>query len=119
VPTFFKYFLGKQFVGSGVFVSWIALGYAFKGMYLMVVNYIFYVEKTQILAMVTFLTAGINCILNYMFIGHYGAIGAAQATTIVYFINFLLVWYLSAKVYPMPWNLVSNQKKVNRKDENT
>jgi len=71
----------------------------------MVVNYIFYVKKTYILAWVTFFSAGINIILNYFFIKANGAIGAAQATTITFFVQFIIVWILSAKVYKMPWNL--------------
>lgn len=104
-PWFMKYFIGKQFAGASIFVVWIALGYAFKGMYLMVGNYIFYAQKTSILAWVTFLAALMNIILIYIFIHAFGAIGAAQATAIVYLIKFILTWILSAKVFKMPWNL--------------
>lgn len=102
-PIFLKFFLGKSFNESSIFVIWVALGYAFQGMYLMVVNYIFYEQKTSLLAMVTFITAILNIILNYFFIKEFGAVGAAQATTIVYAIKFVMVWILSAKVHKMPW----------------
>jgi Na+-driven multidrug efflux pump len=42
-------------------------------------------------------------VLNYFFINAFGAIGAAQATSVVFFIKFILVWVLSAKVHKMPW----------------
>ena len=71
----------------------------------MVVNYIFYIKKTYILAWVTFASAGMNIVLNYFFIKANGAIGAAQATTITFFVQFIMVWILSAKVYKMPWKL--------------
>lgn len=102
-PYFFKFFISKNFYFAYKYVLWIALGYAFQGMYFMVVNYIFYVKKTYILAWVTFISAGINILLNYFFIKANGAIGAAQATTITFFIQFIMVWILSAKVYKMPW----------------
>lgn len=104
-PYFLKFFVSKNFYFAYKYVLWIALGYAFQGMYLMVVNYIFYVKKTYILAWVTFFSAGVNVVLNYFFIKANGAIGAAQATTLTFFIKFILVWTLSAKVYKMPWSL--------------
>lgn len=105
-PIFLNVFLGKAFNESSVYVIWIALGYAFNGMYLMVVNYIFYEQKNSILAMVTFATALLNIVLNYFFIRKFGAIGAAQATTIIFAIKFVVVWVLSAKVHKMPWKEV-------------
>ena len=104
-PYFLKFFVNKNFYFAYKYVLWIALGYAFQGMYFMVVNYIFYVKKTYILAWVTFTSAGVNIILNYFFIKANGAIGAAQATTITFFVQFIMVWILSAKVYKMPWKL--------------
>jgi len=112
-PYFITIFTGEAFGGSSIYVVWIAMGYAFNGMYLMVVNYIFYSEKTHILAMITFFTATLNVILNYFFINIFGSIGAAQATTITYFIKFILVWYLCAKVYKMPWNFLGKFTKRN------
>lgn len=37
-PYALRGFLGKSFEGSSIYVVWIAMGYAFQGMYLMVVN---------------------------------------------------------------------------------
>jgi len=112
-PTFLKFFVSKNFYFAYKYVLWIALGYAFNGMYFMVVNYIIYVKKTYILAWVTFSSAGINIILNYFFIKANGAIGAAQATTITFFVQFIMVWILSAKVYKMPWRInFINRKKI-------
>ncbi len=102
-PWLLSVFVGKEFQGSVVFILWIAMGYAFNGMYYMVVNYIFYMERTHLLAWTTFLGATINIILNYFFIKLNGAVGAAQATSLSHGITFIFVWYLSARVYPMPW----------------
>lgn len=102
-PYFLKYFVSKSFFSSYQYVIWIALGYAASGMYYMVVNYIFFVKKTYLLAWVTFFTACVNALLNYFLIRCNGAVGAAQATTISFFLTFVLVWALSAKVYKMPW----------------
>jgi O-antigen/teichoic acid export membrane protein len=104
-PWFLSFFVGPQFGGSGQFVLWIALGFAFNGMYKMVVNYIFYVRKTSMLAWVTFSTAIVSIVINYFAIKYLGAIGAAYTYALISFITFLLVWVLSNRVYHMPWNL--------------
>jgi len=105
------FFGSKDIYFAYKYVLWIALGYAFQGMYFMVGLYIFYVKKTYILAWVTFSSAGVNIVLNYFFIKANGAIGAAQATTITFFVQFIMVWILSAKVYEMPWRNVIFSKK--------
>lgn len=104
-PWFLSFFVGQKFAGSHVFVFWIALGYAFSGMYKMVGNYIFYAQKTYILAWVTFFSALLNIVLNYFLIKYNGAVGAAQASTITHFVFFILTWLFSSKVYNMPWLL--------------
>lgn len=104
-PPFLRFFVGKQFSQSSIYVAWIALGYAFNGMYMMVGSYITFTQKTMYLSWVTAISAALNIILNYFLIIRYGAIGAAQATTIIYAIKFILTWRLSAKVYHMPWRL--------------
>ena len=105
-------FVGPQFAGSSQFVLWIAVGFAFNGMYKMVVNYIFYVRKTYILAWVTFSTAIVSIVINYFAIKYLGAIGAAYTYALMGFVTFLLVWLLSSRVYPMPWNL-RKQREMN------
>jgi O-antigen/teichoic acid export membrane protein len=102
-PWILKFFVGKEFLNANRYVLWIALGYAFNGMYKMVVNYIFFVQKTYILTLLTFLTAILNIIFNYFLISINGAVGAAQATTLSFFIVFVLTWFISNKVYHMPW----------------
>ena len=106
-PYFLKFLVGKSFYSAYRYVMWIALGCAANGMYFMVANFIFYVKKTYIFAWTTSLSAAINIGLNYFLIRANGAIGAAQATTITFFISFVLTWILSAKVYKMPWVLWS------------
>lgn len=97
--------LGKNFVNAGQFILWIALGFAFNGMYKMVVNYLFFVKKTYLIGGLTIFTAALNIILNYLLINKYGAIGAAYATAMALFIQFLITWIICVRVYDMPWLL--------------
>lgn len=102
---FLSYFVGDQFSNSSIYVGWIALGYAFHGMYFMVVNYIFYAKKTKYIGIVMTILASLNIMLNFFLVPNFGALGAAYATTLVYLLEFVVMWIIASKIYPMPWNL--------------
>jgi O-antigen/teichoic acid export membrane protein len=108
-PFILNIIVDEKFSGSSVFVLWIALSFAFSGMYKMVVNYIFYVEKTYILAWITFGSSMINLICTYYFIKQFGAVGAAMSASLVSFCFFVFTWLYSSKVYKMPWRLSLNK----------
>ncbi|MBL4625703.1 MAG: oligosaccharide flippase family protein [Flavobacteriales bacterium] len=103
VPFIMSVFIGNQYVDAAQFILWIALGFAFNGIYKMFVGYLFYLKKTNHIAVVTIITALINIGLNYIFISDYGTIGAAYATCISFFIQVLIVWGVSLRMYKMPW----------------
>lgn len=109
-PWFLTFFVGPKFLGSGQFVFWIAMGFAFNGMYKMVVNYIYYERKTYILAWITISMALISIVANYFAIKYLGAIGAAYTYAGMSFVTFFVVWYASARVYKMPWLLLWGEK---------
>ena len=104
-PIILTFFVGNNFYGASKYVIWIAIGYAFEGIYLILGNYIFYAKKTYLLSLVTFACALCNLILNYLLIKHNGALGAAQSTCFTYLVFCTLTWFLSSKVYKMPWML--------------
>lgn len=102
-PVLLKVFVSKEFAGSGAYVFWIALGYAFTGMYYMISGYIFYTQRTIYISIITLSLSALYVLLNYFFVKSKGAIGAAQATTILFFLRFVFTWILASKVYKMPW----------------
>jgi len=110
-PLIVRFFIGPGYEMAEGIIIWLAIGYAFNGMYKMVTNYIFYVEKTIYLAIITFFTSIINLLLSYIFIIYNGLVGAAQATAVSYLISFIFTWILSNKLYKMPWgNILRNRK---------
>jgi O-antigen/teichoic acid export membrane protein len=102
----------ENYHGGTVYVIWIAMGYAFNGMYTLVFPYGVHVGKTSYLGITTFSAAIVNLIANYYLISINGALGAAQATLISYIIMFGSVWWYSNKLFPMPW---FNSFKRNRR----
>lgn len=103
-------FLGKSYASGMELVLWIALGFAFNGMYKMVGVYFFYAEKTGFLALISIITAGFNIILAILLVPDYGYFGAAIGTMISFFTQFVVTWWFGNKIYPMPW-LGSNKRK--------
>ena len=103
--------MDEKFKSSIQYIIYFAIAFAFQGMYFMITNYIFYVKKTQILSYITFSTAIFHIGLLYILINLNGAIGAAQASLVSFFITFILTWYLSNKVYSMPWSFGLFRKK--------
>lgn len=108
-PWFLSFFVGKNFEGASQYVFWIALGYAFNGMYKMVTNYLFYTENTKILTVITLLAGILNVILSYVLIKLNGPIGAAQATAAAFLLSYLLTWFAVTRLHPMPWNPFKKQ----------
>jgi len=45
----------------------------------------------------------LNCLFNYWLIKVYGAIGAAYATALSFFIVFVIVAYYGNKLIKLPW----------------
>lgn len=108
------FFLGESFIGSSELIIYIAIAFAFDGMYYMVTNYLFFVKKTHVLAYVTFTTSVVHIVFLIYLIKLNGILGAAQAGLISYAVTFFLVWFLSNKYYPMPWLEVINFKGSNK-----
>jgi len=97
------YFVAPQFFEAGQYIFWVALGYAFRGVYQIFFPYLVHINRTSFLAASTVLAAIINLVLNYVLIDLFGAIGAAYATTGAYFVSAALVFLYQQRNYHMPW----------------
>jgi O-antigen/teichoic acid export membrane protein len=106
-PVLMPLVLGPAFRDSGRFVSWIAVGFAFNGMYGAVAGFVFYAERTAILSWITGASAAASMALNFLLVPRYGAIGAAQAAAAALLMKFALTWIAAERVRPMPWRLAA------------
>jgi O-antigen/teichoic acid export membrane protein len=104
-PYILSVLVGKEFQGASEFVLLISLGYAFNGMFRMVVCYIGFARRTYLIAVASGTACVVNLVLNYVLIKRNGAIGAAQSTFISFVVLYLVAFYLSSRVYKMPWRL--------------
>ena len=101
------FIVGDNYKGAESYIIWLSLGYAFTGMHMMVVAYIYYSKKVKLYNIVTIVVILSNVVFNYIFIKAKGAVGAAQATMIVNIISFSLTWILATKVHKMPWKITN------------
>ena len=106
--------IDPSYRSAKTYVIWVSLGMAMQGMYFMVFPYLVHLGKTNILGLLTGITAVVNLIGNYVLIGFNGTVGAAQSTLISYTFLFLAVWLYVTRVYPMPWFNSGIIKKVQR-----
>ena len=103
LSPWFSLFVGKNFaIDQHVFFLILTAG-VFTSMYFMFNNYIFFSNRTSYLSLMTIGCGIFNLGASYFLIKANGLIGAAQATALTQLAFFLLAWFLSHKLHPMPW----------------
>lgn len=104
-PLVYPYLLGDKFQSASSITQLIIVAMIFEAFYYITVNYIFYAKKTRGLAKITFSMAFFHILMSYILIVFlsfdYHAI--AYSMILSSFIQFILVWWFSNQVYPMPW----------------
>lgn len=96
-------FVDEHFHKAKKYLFFLIMAGVLDGFYLLVVNYIFYVKKTQHLAAITLISAVIHIATALVLIDIIGMMGVALASVISGVSYFVLTWMLSARVYHMSW----------------
>lgn len=112
-PLLFRFFINSTYGSAVQYVFWIGLGYFFWGFYIIFAGYIFYLKKTKILGYLAIFNVVLNCALNYVLIKWLGAIGAAYATCVSFFVVAVIIGLIVNKLHPMPWVSFFGNKKPN------
>ncbi|MEY8215027.1 MAG: oligosaccharide flippase family protein [Colwellia sp.] len=102
-PYIYQYFIAEAYHSSIIYVQWLLLGFFFLAIYTLFCDYIFYIQKSYLLSIVTFVNVVFTLMFNYVFITEYGAIGATYAFALSSAFACLMVIVISTHVYPMPW----------------
>ena len=102
-PALLGLLVGEQFRAAAPIVVYVALGFAFGGMYYMVTNYVFFARRIARLAAVTISCGLLNVALSYWLLQWRGLVGAAQAYMLAQAALFLATWWLAQRSRPMPW----------------
>jgi O-antigen/teichoic acid export membrane protein len=125
VATYYAVFIGLVYLGIVLFrkeifrfyasqsydislsniVPFVALGYVIFGFYLIMLPGVFFKDKTVFLLVASLTGALINIILNIILVPKLGIMGAAYTTVIGYFIMFVILYYLSSRIYKIHYEL--------------
>ncbi|ULT28256.1 polysaccharide biosynthesis C-terminal domain-containing protein [Sphingobacterium sp. E70] len=93
----------SKYLESKDFIIWAIISQAFQGFYLLFVNYLFFTNKTKLLATITITCSILQVTLSYVLVDYLGAIGAAYSSVVISFINFIAVMFAAIKAIDMPW----------------
>ena len=102
-PLFFRFFVDQSYAGATAYVFWIGLSYVLWGVYILFAGFLFYAKKTGFLGGLAVVNVILNILLNYFLILEFGALGAAYATCISFFVVAVIVAWKAMQLYPMPW----------------
>ena len=91
MPFVYEFYVGNVYKVDRSIYATLIFAYFFNGLYRFKVSYLFYYENTLAVAKLSFITAAINLILNYICIKEWGLYGAAFATVVSYFVLYILL----------------------------
>jgi len=90
----------------------VALAYVFSGAGVVVNVGMFLKKETKFIAYTTLAAAAINILLNFILIPHFAMFGAATATLLSFLFLFLISYYVSNRLYPIPYEVYKIGKMV-------
>lgn len=99
----FPYLLDEAFSSADVFVMWIALAYAIRGIYQLMLLYLLHLGRMKFLPLNTSVAVVVNLVLNYYLITANGPVGAAQASLVAFSVMSLGTWWYAHRIHRMPW----------------
>lgn len=103
IPKVLIVFFNPVYAPTAIHIPWMFLSIGFGGMYFAFCNYIFYAERTELISFATLLVALAAPGILYLCIRQFGAEGASIAKMTTSLFYALIVWWLAARVCPMPW----------------
>lgn len=99
----YPYIIDTNFQQSIYVAKLVIISFMLEGFYYCVVGYLFYFKKTALLAKTTFSISIFHVLLSILLTYLYGVNGAGYALITSGVIQFITVWHLSNKIYPLPW----------------
>jgi O-antigen/teichoic acid export membrane protein len=103
-PEFIKIISKPAYHDTWKIVPIISTAFVINGFYF-TFSYVFFLDKTKYLPILTFFGALFNIGLNYFLIQEYSYVGAAIASLLTKVFFSALVYYFSQKLYSIPYNL--------------
>jgi O-antigen/teichoic acid export membrane protein len=102
----FPFVVGPKFWEAQFLLVYFIFGNAFVGMYFSVAGFFFFTSKTKYISIVTVSSGFLSILLMYSLGSTWGTEGVAFGYLLSQIIMFLMAWYISNIIYPMPWTQV-------------
>lgn len=105
LPIIIRLFVSnEQYYDSIQFLTVLCAAAAFKGMYLMFINPLFYFKKTTVLPKVLLISAIVQIISGIFLVYYFGVLGAVWSFFLVRPIQVLLLWLEARRFYTYNFN---------------
>lgn len=102
-PLISNLILSTPYQSNNYLSYYFVAGFLFQAFYFIVAPYIFFIEKTKYLGILSMLAATVNILLNIFLIPSIGVKGAAVATCISWGVLYFGTFMISSRLYKMPW----------------
>ncbi|MEW9902613.1 lipopolysaccharide biosynthesis protein [Pseudomonas putida] len=103
LPYLYPVIVGERYAGSLLIAQLIGFGNAFIGMYYTIAGFLFFFERTVLIAKLTVTIGFLSAVMTWVLVVQFGVVGAAWAYVSVQFMLFTGAWFLAQRVYPLPW----------------
>ena len=97
------FILGARYAGAIDLSLWFLLGGAVSAIYLSIAGLFFFTSRTEWLSVATLTSGCLGLGVAIMLTQHFGVRGGGAAFLATQTISLLATWYLSTKIFPMPW----------------
>jgi O-antigen/teichoic acid export membrane protein len=104
-PEMVHLMVGAKYSSSQGIIPLVALAYVFYGIGYYSQLGMFLTNRTHLIGVLSAASAGLNLVLNYLLILHYGMLGAAWATLLSFLAIAAGSYWLSQRVFPLPLGL--------------
>ncbi len=111
-PLLFKFFIGEQFSGAGVFVYYLCTGYFMWSLYNAFLPYLLFHRKSRIISYISIAGVVICLGMNFYMVPRYGAYGAAITIIVTYGIMMLLCMLFAWKYFNRDLPGTGNEKEI-------
>jgi len=96
-------YLPEAYQESINYVAVLSLGFAFQAGYFVFSNFILFKKKSKKITQITLISMVIQMPILFVLTNKYGVVGSCVSFVVGNFINMVLAFVLSRRVYPMPW----------------
>lgn len=109
------FIFGEEYLDTRKFMLPLIIAAMFKGFFELHVNYILFTKRTIQITKITLASGIINVVLAYFSTKYFGLIGTAYSLAFVSSLQYLVTFYVSDKLYPMPWLYFLKNKEISAK----